>query len=137
LKVLRSKCGLSILEVMIAVTIGTLIFGSIAAAMRSGNLLAMENRARLYAMNGLREELEFLRGMGNSEFDAIDAMDGSTFSNAQIVKLNGGIGSRDIDASFGADIREVTLAVSWTARSGQAAAETLTTRITRRGINGR
>lgn len=137
MRILRSRCGLTILEVMIAVSIGTLVIGSIVAVMRSGQLLAGDNRCRIYAMNGLREELEFLRGMGDSEFDTIDALDGTTFSNGQIVKLDTGSGSRDIDASFGADIRKVTLTVTWNSRSGRTLAESLTTRITRRGINGR
>ena len=134
--ILHSRKGFTIIESVISIGIAALIFASVASVMGSGHYLGANNRSRLYALNGLREELEFLRGMGSSEFDTIDALDGTAFTNLQIGKLDGGAAARDIDASFGADIRRVSLTVTWNSRTGLVMTEGITTYVTRRGING-
>jgi len=130
---LKNNKGYTLLEALISVAIATIAFASIGYVLSHGFLIADENRGRLYAINALREEQEVLRTMNYDSFLALGGS--SSFTNAQLVKLSGGTGTRTVVNSYGADIKKVTLTVAWTGRNNRALSESITTNITRIGIN--
>lgn len=133
LKILKSDKGYTLIEALICVMIGTIAVASMGYSLANGFWMADENRAHMYALNALREEMENVRMM---DYDAVTALGNtSTFSNAQLTKLSGGAGARILQSSFGDDIKKITLRVTWTARSGRTLTESLTTYVSRVGIN--
>jgi prepilin-type N-terminal cleavage/methylation domain-containing protein len=125
--------GFTLVEAMICLVIAGLAFAGTAQIIGSGGRLSTINRTDFYAANALRQEAEALR---NTSFDTVAAMDGATFTNDQIDKLNDGSGGIAVADSFGSDIKKVTLSVSWTAKNGADRSKSLTTYVTRSGING-
>lgn len=133
MKLLKSSKGYTLLEALIAVAIATIAFTSMGYILSHGFLIADENRGRLYALNALREEQEVVRGMSYDAFLALG--NSSTFTNTQLAKLAGGSGTRTVANSFGADIKKITLSVTWTTRNSRTLTESVTTYLTRIGIN--
>ena len=133
MKLLKSSKGYTLLEALIAVAIATMVFTSMGYVLSHGFLMSDENRRHLFATNALRKEQENLRLLTYDNFLALGGS--STFTNSDLAKIVGGTGSRTVVNSFGADIKKVTLTVSWTSRNGQALTESFTTYVTRIGIN--
>ena len=130
----KGQKGYTLVETMASIGIGLLIISAVGSTMDAGIFAATDNRSRLYATNALREEMETLR---RTSFDTIAAYGtNSTFTNAQVAHLENGSGTRGIADSFGADIKKATLTVSWTSRRGQALSQSITTYVTRKGLNG-
>lgn len=130
------RSGFTLVELMMCMIVLMVAFTGFAEMFSNGNLLASNNRGRLYALSALRHEFESLRNMTSAEFDAIDALDDTTFANDPLANLDQGEGRIYIDAGAGADIRKVTLEVSWESPTGQDLSESLVTFIGRNGING-
>jgi Tfp pilus assembly protein PilV len=130
---LKSNKGYTLIEALICVMIGTIAVASMGYSLANGFWMADENRAHMYAHNALREEMENMRMM---DYEAITALSSTTtFTNTQLAKLPSGAGARIIQNSFGNDIKKVTLRITWTARSGRTMTESLTTYVSRVGIN--
>lgn len=126
--------GYTLVETMISVTLGIIVIAAVGSTLSSGAASVADNRSRLYATNALREEIETLR---NTSYDTIAAYAASTtFTNAQVTHLVNGAGTRSIAAGSGSDIKKVTLTVSWRGRRGNTLSQSITTYITRRGLNG-
>ncbi|MGH7197635.1 MAG: PulJ/GspJ family protein [Candidatus Omnitrophota bacterium] len=126
--------GLTLVEILIALALTGIAFASVGFMLASGFWMSADGRGYLYASNALRGEQEALRGMS---FDTLAGLAGnSTFSNAQIVKLPSGAGSRVVEDAAGPDIKRVTLTVSWAGRSGRTISQGVTTHVSRSGING-
>ncbi|HXV19038.1 MAG TPA: prepilin-type N-terminal cleavage/methylation domain-containing protein [Candidatus Omnitrophota bacterium] len=135
LKILKSDKGYTLIEALICVMIGTIAIASMGFSLANGFWMADENRAHMYALNALRKEVENVRGM---DYDAVVALGGtSTFTDTggPLSKLPSSTGTRIIQNSFGDDIKKITFRVSWTARSGRTLTESLTTYVSRVGIN--
>ncbi len=131
---MKNQKGYTLMETMVAVSLGVIAIAAAASTMDSGIFIRTDNRSRLYATNALREELEILR---NTAFDTVTGYGAnSTFTNAQVTQLVSGAGTRTIANSFGADIRQVTLTVSWRSRRGTTISQSITTLLSRRGLNG-
>ena len=132
--ILKKQKGYTLVETMVAIAIGVLVIAAVGSTMDTGIFTAVDNRSRLYATNGLRKELETLR---QTSYDTIAAYGAShSFSNAQVTVLDGGTGTINVASSFGDDIKKVTLSIGWTGRRGQALSQSITTYITRKGLNG-
>ncbi len=132
---LNYQRGFTLVELMISVVIGLLVITGIMVTLSTGTSSTADNRSRLYATNALRTELEVLR---TTAFDTVVAM-GSTsnFSNTQVAHLVGGTGTLAIGgSSIGQDIKKITMTVGWTSQDGRALSESLTSYITRKGLNG-
>jgi prepilin-type N-terminal cleavage/methylation domain-containing protein len=131
---MRHQNGFTLVEVMLSAAIGLLVISSIGVVLKNGILMSTDDRSQIYASNALKEEVETLR---RTSFDTLVAYGAtSTFTNAQIVKLTGGAGTRSVAAGLGSDMKKVTLTVQWTSRNGRTISEKLTTYISRAGVNG-
>lgn len=133
LRHILSQRGFTLIEAVMSIVIGGFIL--ISLGLETGAMLSSDNRYRIYAANAVREELEILRNTNYDTFVALGSS--SSFSNAQTVKIPNMTATRSIaTTSFGSDIRKLTLTVSWTSRTGIALKESLTTYVTRKGLNG-
>ena len=132
---LSTKKGYTLMEVLVSMGLSLMVITSIGTMLSSGGSLSTDNRSNLYAENALREEMEILR---NTSFNTVANLNGTTFTNAQLLKLKGGSGTIGIASSYGNDIKKVTLTVSWTARgvSSSTTSQKLSTYISRIGVNG-
>lgn len=131
---MRNQKGYTMVETMAAIGLGIIGITAVASTMDAGIFTRTDNRSRLYATNALRKEVETLR---RTSFDTIVGYGASsTFTNAQVTHLTSGSGTRTIAASFGADIRQVTLTVSWRGRRGNTLSQSVTTYVSRKGLNG-
>ena len=135
---IKDERGYTLVETVIAVAVGLLVIAAIGSTLDAGTFSMSDNRSRLYATNALRQELETLR---RADYATIlvyaAAANGVTiFANDQVARLTNGAGSRTVVASFGADIKRVTLSVNWTGRRGGNLTQSVTTLISRRGLNG-
>ena len=130
----RGQKGYTLVETMISIGIGILVIAAVGSTLDAGIFTAVDNRSRLYATNALREELETMR---HTNFDTMVGYGASSsFANAQVTHLQGGSGTRNIANSFGSDIKKITLTVSWTSRQGRTLSQSLTSYISRKGLNG-
>jgi hypothetical protein len=131
---LWNKQGYTLVETLVTIVLGAFVITGIGVTLENGVFLTQDNRSYIYSANALREEMETLRNMN---FDTMVALgSSSTFTNAQLAKLRDGVGTVRIASSFGSDIRKVTLNVAWTSRNGRSLSQSMTSYITRRGING-
>ena len=130
----KNKSGFTLVEAVMCIVIGTLILAAVADGLKAGSYLGGNNRYYIYGTDALMEELENVRNMNYDTFVALGGS--STFTNTQLAKLPGGSGSRTIANSFGSDIKKLTLNVSWDSRNGKTMNQSLTTYITRKGLNG-
>ena len=128
-----NRHGFTLIEVILAITIGTLAIVSMGPLLSNGMRTGAENRLHLYALNALREEIENLR---DTNYDTLVGYGStSSFSNAQLLKIPGAVGTRTLANSLGSDIKKLTLTVTWTTHFGASQSQSLSTRFTRIGLN--
>ena len=126
--------GHTLVETMAASAIGAMVIASIATSMNVGTTIAKNNHARLLASSALMQQVETLR---STDFDTVLAL-GNTFTNTQVTSLPGGSGTLAIANDFNStDIRKVTATVSWTADGGRPMSSSITTLISRKGLNAK
>lgn len=130
---LRSRRGYTLVEALVSILLATLAFASMAFVLNNGFRTAAENRTRMYAENAIREEMEIIRSMTYNNIVALG--DASSFNNAQLGKLDQATGVRRIANAFDANIKKITLTVTWTAPSGRVLTQSITTYVTQGGIN--
>jgi hypothetical protein len=136
---LMKRNGYTIIEAVSCVAIATLALGSIAFFMNSGQFVAVDNRSHIYAVNGLREEMELIRDMSYS--DILNLGNGSAINNnTQLDKLSNKDAKRHITHCFGTvtdpdpNCKKITLRVTWKSPSGRDMEESITSFITKGGI---
>jgi Tfp pilus assembly protein PilV len=129
---MRPKPGFSLLESLIAsILLGAILF-SLAAAFFGGLALIDSGREVSIATASATEEMERIRDMSYSAILAL----GPTFNSPGLALLGNAVGAVTIDNPLGAaDIRRVTVRVSWNAKNGRNMTRSLVTLVTRRGIN--
>ncbi len=128
----KDRTGYTLVETVVSVALAGIAITALMLSMSSGIYFSDDNHLRQYALNALREEIEIVR---TAAFDDVEDMDGDAFTNDQIDKLREGSGAIDVADSLGDDIKVVTLTVSWETRGGATKTESLTTRISRVGLN--
>jgi len=132
-KILEETDGVSLIEVLFAALILGIALVNIALIFYRAPLYAAEIRESGIAMHAVNEEIELIRDM---DFDAILAL-GTSFTGAGFDKLTNPNGAVNIDNPYGtADMRRVTVTVSWDTTLGLNVNKTMSTLVTRKGING-
>ena len=130
------QTGSTLIETLVSVTIAAIAMVSLAMTMGSGIYFSDDNHLRQYALNALRAEIETLR---TASYDTVAGLDGSGFqdsrANEELARLREANGSISVADSFGGDIKTVTLTVTWLSKGDHQFTESLSTFITRKGIN--
>lgn len=122
--------GFSLIEVLIAMAIlGIMSMTLIAVLVHGFNLLSRTKQITL-ATQVCQEQVELIR---NKPFDSILNL-GTTYANDKLTSLPDGQGTQALESSVGADIRKLTVSVSWSFR-GQTMRKDVVTLITRSGID--
>lgn len=127
------KDGFTLVEVLICFVISMIAFASAALVLQHGGSIVAINKEKLCAMNALRQELEDLR---NTNFNTVSGLNNQNFTNTQMDQLIDPVGTIAISNGSGNDIKEVCLSITWEARNGRSFSDSVTTYITRRGVNG-
>jgi prepilin-type N-terminal cleavage/methylation domain-containing protein len=128
----RNNNGFTLLEIMFAVLIVGIALVGIALAFSRSSIFITEIRQTSVATQAAQEEIEIIRDM---DFDNILAL-GSSFTAAGFSSLNNPIGTLTVDNPYGtADMRRVTVTVTWTSPEGRTLSRSLVTLVTRDGIN--
>lgn len=131
--------GYTLIETLVSLLIGMIAFAGLTIGLNSGYLTATDTRYHIYAQNAVREELETIR---EADYDAIvalgDVVVDSGEGNDQLNMIPGAQGSRTWADVPGADenIKKVTITVTWPSRSGRELSHSISTNITRNGLNG-
>ena len=122
--------GFSLIELLIAMTVlGIMTMTMIGVLVHGFNLLSRTKQVTL-ATQICQEQVELIR---NKPFDSIVGL-GTTYTNDKLVSLLNGQGTQAIESSVGADIKKLTVSVSWYFR-GQTMRKDVVTMITRSGID--
>lgn len=131
---MKRQKGFTLVEVMMTVFLAVTTVAAVGASLGSGAWMATDNRSRLYAISALREEMEVIR---NTSYDTVVGWGASSsFTNAQLTKLQNGSGTIAVGSSFGNDIKKITLSVAWSTRNGATRTQSMTTYFCRKGLNG-
>jgi prepilin-type N-terminal cleavage/methylation domain-containing protein len=125
----KSAAGFSLIEVLIAVSVlGVILMSTISVFVYGFNAVARTRQVAL-ATQICREQIEIVRNMPFNSAVAV----GSTFTHPRLSAF-GGAGAQAVEAGPGADIKKLTVSVTWTYR-GQARRKDVATYITRSGID--
>ena len=124
------EAGFSLVEVLIAmVVLGIILLTLISVFAFGYNLIARTQQTAL-ATQVCQAELERIRGL---TFDSLASLT-TTFTDAKLAGLISGQGLRAVEAGPGADIKKLTLSITWKFR-GQSMRKDIVTYITRMGVD--
>ena len=131
---LRSKAGLTIVEVITAMVIFTISMLGIFASLTTGFRLVNDTRENIIASTVIQEEIEELR---RSFFASLPALGESAFANSSLSSLKNASGAIDIREYMNDDMVRVVVTVTWEAPliAGKINTKRVVTLITRGGIN--
>ena len=131
---IKNNNGFTLAEVLAGSAVAVVAFIALDLSLGSAYRLARSNINEMHAVNALSEEMQALR---RTNYDTLVAMASPTaFSNTELAALPSGSGVFYRQSSYGADITQVTLVVSWKTNDGATATQSACSYVTRRGING-
>jgi len=133
---LSTKKGFTLIEALIASIVMAIGLLAVVTAIYSQITLLNQDREKIIATLAAQEEIENIRSM---PFDNILNLD-SSFVASGFIYLNNPSGTISIDSAYSpvsgaADIRRISVTVSWNSIKGTVLQRTLTTLVTRSGIN--
>ena len=131
-----NKKGFTLIEALIASIIMAIGLCAVVTAIYSQITLLNQDREKIIATLAAQGEIENIRSM---PFDNILNL-GSSFVASGFIYLNNPSGTISIDSAYSpvsgaADIRRISVTVSWNSIKGTILQRTLTTLVTRSGIN--
>lgn len=124
------ETGFSLIEVLIAMSVLTVMALSLIGVLVHGLNLLARTKQVILATQICQEQIESIR---NKPFDAVANL-GPTYANDKLSALLDGQGTQAIESSVGSDIRKLTVSVAWNFH-GQAMRKDVVTLITRAGID--
>ncbi len=122
--------GFSLIEVMIAMVILGIILMTLISVFIYGYNVISKSKQLAIATQVCQAEIERIRGL---TFESLSGLS-STFSDPKLTSLINGQGVRVVGTGAGADMKKLTVSVSWTFR-GQPLRKDVVTFITREGVN--
>ena len=127
----KKEKGFTLIEVLITIMIlGMVLISLISCFIYGFNVLARTKRTSI-ATQCVQKEVENIRSKTFAEILAL----GNTWTNENFVKLDNATGVRAIeDSGIGADIKKLTISLTWTYR-GRTMEQSIVTYITKEGIN--
>jgi type II secretory pathway pseudopilin PulG len=129
---LTDKRGFTLIEAFVATIVLALSLFIVGLAIYMEFPVINQNREKAIAALSAQEEIENIRGMS---FDTILTL-GSSFVSSGFAYLKNPAGTLTIDDPFGnANIRRVSVRVSWSSLTGGTMQRDLVTFVTRNGID--
>ncbi|MFC1590219.1 hypothetical protein ACFL42_01855 [Candidatus Omnitrophota bacterium] len=130
--IFKNRKAFTITEALLATVIVGLAVVPIGMLFYVGYSYVGQVRETSIAMQAIQEEVETIRNM---DYDDILAI-GSDFEGAGFGRLEDAVGEVVIDDPLGeANIRRVTVTVSWTSTVGREMSKSMATLVTNGGIN--
>ena len=127
--------GFTLVEILVAVFVIAFSFMGTLLAFTKSSLYISNLRQNTIASQAVQEEIERVR---DKEFNTILSEGNQAFNSLGFSFLRNPAGNRYImnDPSYNSvDIRRVTATVTWDARDGRSMTKSVSTLITRSGIN--
>jgi Tfp pilus assembly protein PilV len=130
--VLKNETGFTMVEALISTMILALSLFIVGLAIYAEFPVINQNREKAIATLSAQEEVESIRGM---PFDTMLSL-GSSFTTSGFSYLSNPVGALTIDDIMGnANIRRISVTVSWSSLAGGTMQKSLVTLVTRNGIN--
>ena len=141
---LFKKKGFTLVEAMITALIGVMSLTAIGVMMTdSGSYTGKDNRYRAYAANVMMKEAEDLRTLSYTTFTGYTSpfyfSDSTSYSatSVSISKLSSGVGTVTVSSPLSSsDIKRADVKVTWNDSKGASKSMSITTYLTKTGING-
>jgi prepilin-type N-terminal cleavage/methylation domain-containing protein len=124
------KVGFTLIEVMITILLLTVVMSAILSCFVQGFDILMRMKQMTVATQGIQKELELVRTMHYSDILSMD----NSFTNDSFSYLDNSSGIINLEDSVGAEIKKLTVSVTWTYRGRQMRKEVVTY-VTKKGIN--
>jgi prepilin-type N-terminal cleavage/methylation domain-containing protein len=124
------KGGFTLIEVMITILLLTVVLSAILSCFVQGFDILMRMKQMTVATQGIQNELELIRTMHYSDILSMD----NSFTNDSFSYLDNSSGIINLEDSVGAEIKKLTVSVTWTYRGRQMRKE-IVTYVTKKGIN--
>lgn len=124
------KGGFTLIEVMITILLLTVVMSAILSCFVQGFDILMRMKQMTVATQGIQKELELVRTMHYSDILSMD----NSFTNDSFSYLDNSSGIINLEDSVGAEIKKLTVSVTWTYRGRQMRKE-IVTYVTKKGIN--
>ena len=128
----HKKAGFTLVEVLVSIMILAFCLSGTLFIFTKAHLLMNEIKQKAIALDAVKSEIETIRGMN---FDSVLLL-GSNFSENGFNQLKNPVGTLTLSDTFSSgDIRRVTASVSWESISGRTNSVSLSTNVTREGVN--
>jgi prepilin-type N-terminal cleavage/methylation domain-containing protein len=124
------KGGFTLIEVMITILLLTVVMSAILSCFVQGFDILMRMKQMTVATQGIQKELELIRNMRYSDILSMD----NSFTNDSFSFLESSNGIINLEDSVGAEIKKLTVSVTWIYRGRQMRKEVVTY-VTKKGIN--
>ena len=124
------KDGFTLIEVMITILLLTVVMSAILSCFVQGFDILMRMKQMTVATQGIQKELELVRTMHYSDILSMD----NSFTNDSFSYLDNSSGIINLEDSVGAEIKKLTVSVTWTYRGRQMRKEVVTY-VTKKEIN--
>ena len=109
------KGGFTLIEVMITILLLTVVLSAILSCFVQGFEILMRMKQMTAATQGIQNELELIRNMRYSDILSMD----NSFTNDSFSYLDNSSGIISLEDSVGAEIKKLTVSVTWTYRGRQ------------------
>lgn len=124
------KGGFTFIEVLITIMILAIVLTALLSCFIQAFDILTRMKQMTIATQSIQNELEFIRSMHYSDILSLD----DSFTNDSLSYLENSSGIIDLEDSVGAEIKKLTVSVTWTYRGRQMQKE-IVTYVTKKGIN--
>jgi prepilin-type N-terminal cleavage/methylation domain-containing protein len=124
------KDGFTLIEVLITIMMLAVVLTALLSCFIQAFDILTRMKQMTVATQSIQSELELIRSMHYNDILSLD----DTFTNDSLSYLENSSGIIDLEDSVGAEIKKLTVSVTWTYRGRQMQKEVVTY-VTKKGIN--
>jgi prepilin-type N-terminal cleavage/methylation domain-containing protein len=124
------KGGFTLIEVLVTMMILAVVLTALLSCFIQGFDILTRMKQMTIATQSIQNELELIRSMHYNDILSLD----DTFTNDSLSYLENSSGIIDLEDSVGAEIKKLTVSVTWIYRGRQMQKE-IVTYVTKKGIN--
>lgn len=126
----QKKDGFSLIEVMITILLLTVVLSALLSCFVQGFDILIRMKQMTVATQGIQKELELIRNMRYGDILSMD----NSFTNDSFSLLENSNGIVSLEDSVGAEIKKLTVSVTWNYRGKQMRKEVVTY-VTKKGVS--